>query len=49
MIIKADLTDAQGRLRIIEIETTKKLTELELKAILAKELPEWRLLTNWCG
>ncbi|MHC5610547.1 MAG: hypothetical protein ACYTXA_05895 [Nostoc sp.] len=47
MKFKADLTDTEGKLRIIEIEVSGKITNCELRQILAKELPGWRLLSTW--
>lgn len=47
MKFKADLTDTEGRVRIIEIEVPGKITSCELRKIIAKELPGWRLLSTW--
>ncbi|WP_189523563.1 hypothetical protein [Nostoc sp. PA-18-2419] len=49
MKFKADLTDTVGRLKLIEIEFTGKIkiTDCELRQIITKELPGWRLLSWW--
>jgi hypothetical protein len=44
---KADLTDTEGNVKIVEIEITGKITSRELRQIINKELPGWRLLSTW--
>lgn len=47
MKFKADLIDTEGKLRIIELEIFKRITDLELREIIRKELPGWQLLSWW--
>lgn len=44
---KADLTDTEGRVRIIEIELSERITNCKFRQIIEKELPGWKLLSTW--
>lgn len=53
MIIKCDVSKQvsqyEYQLKIVEIETKRRFTDLELRQIIQENLPGWKLLTVWWG
>lgn len=44
----ADLIDTEGKYRVVEFEFQQlRINDLELRKIIAKELPGWQLLSTW--